>query len=198
MIVAVLFARSDSHYKKIADCDVWDADRDATRWPGGSPVVAHPPCRAWGQLRAMAKPREGEKELAIFAADQVRRNGGVLEHPKNSTLWPAISAPPPGTHDRFGGWILPISQSWWGHRAEKATTLYIVGCEPVDVPSIPLALEKAPCICGSSGRRKDGSRTKKGDPNWRPEITKAEREHTPPRLAAWLVALAAKCHGPAP
>ena len=29
-----------------------------------------------------------------------------------------------------------------------------------------------------------------------PHITKAEREHTPPQLAAWLVELAAKCKPP--
>lgn len=33
-------------------------------------------------------------------------------------------------------------------------------------------------------------RLKKGMPGWRPECTKAEREHTPPLLAAWLVELA--------
>lgn len=43
--VAVLFARQDSHYKSIAGVDVWDIDRDARKWPGGMPVVAHPPCR---------------------------------------------------------------------------------------------------------------------------------------------------------
>jgi len=30
--------------------------------------------------------------------------------------------------------------------------------------------------------------------DYRPHITKAEREHTPPALAAWLIALAAKCN----
>jgi hypothetical protein len=29
--------------------------------------------------------------------------------------------------------------------------------------------------------------------DYRPHITKAEREHTPPELAQWLVELAAKC-----
>ena len=39
----------------------------------------------------------------------------------------------------------------------------------------------------------DGSRLKKGMRGWRPEVTTAEREHTPPELAAWLVQLAERC-----
>jgi hypothetical protein len=46
--VAVLFARADSIYKTLAGCDVWDEARDALKWPGGAPIIAHPPCRAWG------------------------------------------------------------------------------------------------------------------------------------------------------
>jgi len=191
--VAVLFARKDSIYKSIPGVDVWDAVRDATLWPGGCPVVAHPPCRAWGQLRALAKPRPGEKQLAIYAVEQVRIFGGVLEHPKNSTLWPMAGLPRPGARDEFGGWTLPIYQRWWGHRAEKPTLLYIVGCAPSDVPRIPLVLGDAHYVCGSSGRRRDGSRLHKGDVAWRPEISKAEREHTPLPLALWLVELARLC-----
>lgn len=191
--VAALFCRRDSNYKELDSVDVWDAERDARRWPGGCPVIAHPPCRAWGQLRKLANPEPGEKELALFAVSQVRKFGGVLEHPKNSTLWPAAGLPEPGRRDAFGGWTLPINQNWWGHRAEKPTRLYIVGCEPNEIPELPLALGEASHICGSSGRRRDGSRLHKGDLGWRPEITKAEREHTPPLLAEWLVNLARRC-----
>jgi hypothetical protein len=192
--VAILFARTDSIYKTIPGCDVYDFERDALTWPSGAPVVAHPPCRAWGQLRHMANPRPGEKELALWAVKQVRRWGGVLEHPKNSTLWPAAGLPAPGCRDEFGGWTLPIHQYWWGHRAEKATLLYIVGCEPADIPNIPLALGDAPCVCGTAGRARNGERRlRKGVPGWRPEISKAEREHTPPDLARWLVELARRC-----
>ena len=74
--VAVLFARSDSIYKALPGCDVYDIERDARRWPGGAPVVAHPPCRAWGRLRAFAKPRHDEKDLARWAVAQVR-NGAA-------------------------------------------------------------------------------------------------------------------------
>ncbi|MDR2451848.1 MAG: hypothetical protein LBE85_08815 [Candidatus Accumulibacter sp.] len=88
------------------------------------------------------------------------------------------------------GWTLPISQRWFGHRAEKATWLYIVGIKPNRIPRLPIVLGEATHICGASGRRHDGHRLHRGDPGWRPEITKAERELTPPALAAWLVALA--------
>lgn len=191
--VAVLFARADSFYKTIPECDVWDAERDARRWQGGAPVVAHPPCRAWGGLRALANPRHDEKALAPWAVQQVRRFGGVLEHPKRSQLWPHCGLPATGERDEFGGWTLPIFQSWWGHRAEKATLLYIVGCEPANVPAMPLVLGDATHVIGAGGRRRDGGRLHKGDAGWRPEVTKAEREHTPPALAKWLVELAQRC-----
>ena len=80
MKIAILFARSDSIYHQL-DADVWDEDRDARQFPGGVQVVAHPPCRAWGRLRRFAKPAPHEKDLARFAVAQVRRWGGVLEHP---------------------------------------------------------------------------------------------------------------------
>lgn len=182
MTVAVLFARADSCYKALPGCDVWDADRDARRWPGGCPVVAHPPCRAWGRLRHFAKPRPDEKALALWAVEQVRKFGGVLEHPASSTLWPAAELPAPGNRDQWGGWTLPIHQHWWGHRAEKATLLYIVGCEPANVPPLPYRMDEPTHVVQS--RKRTGSR---------PHIAKAEREHTPPELAKWLVELAEKC-----
>jgi len=95
MRVAVLFARADSNYKLIPGCDVWDRERDARNWPGGAPVIAHPPCRAWGRLRQFAKPRDGEKELAPLAVAHVRHWGGVLEHPASSSLWAHCALPRP-------------------------------------------------------------------------------------------------------
>ena len=181
--VAVLFARTDSIYKQLPGCDVWDIERDARKWPGGCPVVAHPPCRAWGRLRHFSKPRHDEKELALFAVDKVRLFGGVLEHPTASTLWAAANLPRPGCgRDEFGGWSIQVPQFWWGHRAMKSTWLYIVGIEPRDIPAIPLVLGEAPCTVGLfSGR--DRARCRK-------EISKAEREATPPDFAAWLCRVA--------
>lgn len=185
--VAVLFARADSIYKTLPGCDVYDIKRDARTWPGGCPVVAHPPCRAWGQLSHMAKPRHDEKDLARWAVARVREWGGVLEHPKKSKLWPDQGLPEPGRRDAWGGWTLPIFQQWWGHRAEKATLLYIVGIEPAGLPEIPLQLGEASHVISSSRR------WYRGHDNLRPWVTDAEREHTPPELALWLVELATRC-----
>jgi hypothetical protein len=108
----------------------------------------------------------------------------VLEHPAKSKLWPNY-LPEPGKTDYYGGWTLPIWQYWFGHRARKATRLYIVGVRPADVPPMPMVLGDAEFVVGTSGRRKDGSRKKS-----RPEISKSEREHTPLEFARWLVQLA--------
>lgn len=187
-MVAVLFARADSCYKTLPRVDVFDIERDARKWHGGAPVVAHPPCRAWGRLRHMARPRPDEKDLARWAVKQVRQFGGVLEHPNASTLWADQGLPAPGARDEFGGFTYPVLQKWWGHRAAKSTLLYVVGCEPRDLPTIPYDIAEATHVVGTSGRRKDGTR-KKGSK----EITKAEREHTPLEFAKWLVEVARRC-----
>lgn len=193
-MISVLFARRDSIYKTL-DCDVWDADRDALRWPGGNPIVAHPPCRAWGQLRHFANPLPGEKELALWAVDQVRKWGGVLEHPERSHLWPEKNLPKPGATDQYGGFTLIVDQYWWGHRARKRTRLYVCGCKINDCPDIPLVLGKAPGMCGTPGRRLDpvtGNRYTA--PTNMVEITKREKEATPVDFAEWLLEVANRCH----
>lgn len=180
--VAVLYARADSIYKLLQGTDVYDIERDARTYDGPWPVVAHPPCRAWGRLRAFASPRPDERNLARLAVALVREFGGVLEHPASSTLWPAQRLPEPGQRDQYGGWTLVVDQDWWGHRAEKRTRLYVVGCEPQDVPPLPMRLEEPTHVVQSSKRH-----------DCRPHITKAEREHTPMEFAIWLCELARRC-----
>lgn len=68
--IAVLFARKDSAYKQSSLFDVYDIDRDARTYCDSYPVLAHPPCRAWGMLSHMANPRPNEKQLAFFALAQ--------------------------------------------------------------------------------------------------------------------------------
>jgi hypothetical protein len=182
--VSVLFARSDSIYKTLG-CDVWDEERNALNFKGGSPVVAHPPCRLWSQMRQFSTAPESEKYLAIWAVEQVRKNGGVLEHPASSGLWKAANLPEPGKRDSFGGFTLVISQWWFGHKADKLTRLYICGVEPKNLPPIPFRLGEPEFTCSQSRNRL----TKR---NRKPEITKAERQHTPLNLALWLIETALK------
>jgi hypothetical protein len=180
--VAALFVRADSVYKTIPGVDAWDIERDARKWTGGSPVIVHPPCRTWGRLRQFAKPREDEKALGPWAVEQVRKYGGVLEHPRESTLFAHCGMPRPGQFpDEFGGYTIDIDQFHFGHRAEKGTWLYIVGCEPDELPPIPVRQGK-PTHC---------VRPTKSYPRL-PSITKPEREHTPEGLASWLVYVAAR------
>ena len=170
MSAAVLFACQKSSYYQIPGLDIYDIERDARTFDGGFPVIAHPPCRAWGRLRQFAKPRPGEKELGLFAAVMVRRWGGVLEHPAYSSLWAAAGLPRPGQgFDSAGGWSLSVNQFWWGHRAEKETWLYIRGVRPDGIPPIPLCFDLVPTTVERMDRR--------------------EREKTPLDFCRWLVDL---------
>ncbi len=74
--IAALFCREDSIYKQIHGVDVWDQGRDAMKWPGGCPVIAHPPCRLWATLRKWSKADPSEKKLGLWAVEQVRNWGG--------------------------------------------------------------------------------------------------------------------------
>jgi hypothetical protein len=203
--VAVLFAREDSIYKTFPGVDVWDKPRDARTWPGGCPVVAHPPCRSWGMLKAFAKPEPGEKDLALAAVRWVQQWGGVLEHPFTSGLFAACNLPRPGEQpDKFGGFTIDLPQWIFGHRAEKMTRLYVCGCAPSELPKFEERSGIATHTVINAWPKRNGIPThlvtnrasdgvRKGDPNWKPELRKAEREHTPPALAAWLLEVARRC-----
>lgn len=185
MSVSVLFARQDSIYKTL-NVDVWDIDRDARNYSGLGPVICHPPCRAWGQLAHMAKPRPDEKELAIYSINKIRQVGGVLEHPRASKLWPTMNLPKPGEIDLYGGFSILINQSWFGHLAEKSTLLYICGLSKNDLPQIPIKFDAITHTVSSKIKKKSGRRIKK-------ELSKKQREETPIDLAKWLIEVASKC-----
>jgi hypothetical protein len=186
--LVVLFVRADSIYKTLPGVECYDEARDARTWPGGCPVVAHPPCRTWGCLKAFAtKAPPHEHALGPWAVEQVRRWGGVLEHPKGSTLFRECGCPVPfGLPDQWGGQTIEVDQWAWGHKARKATLLYIVG-----LPTNAAWLETPKrdgrpthCVGRPGGPRKPGQI---------PCCTHEDRERTPPAFAAWLVELARRC-----
>jgi len=190
MSVAVLFARRDSVYKTLADVEVYDEDRDARSYAGPFPVVAHPPCRAWGRLAHMAKPKLHERDLARFSIEIVRQWGGVLEHPAFSKLWTDQTLPKGRQRDAFGGFTVDVDQRWWGHPATKRSWFYIVGVEPRAV-EIPLDFTPATHVISTDTRNKRKRLAAGlGTP---PTINHGARERTPAALAAWLVELASRC-----
>jgi hypothetical protein len=166
--VAALFVRADSHYKGMPDVDCYDEARDALTWPGGCPVVAHPPCRCWSRLSGFVKDAPlYERSLGLWAVAMARRFGGVVEHPKDSRLWREVGCLSPGVRDEAGGVLVTLNQGDFGHEAPKATALYIVGAA---VPELPFMLGEA------RGRVE--------------RLCRAKRERTPGPFAALLVHLA--------
>lgn len=153
MTVAALYVETDGCYFELPDVEPWDAARDARRYAGPWPVVAHPPCQRWGRFwhGSTRKPHQFclGMDGGCFAAAlmAVRNFGGVLEHPAQSGAWRAfaLSTPPKAggwvKADFWGGWTCHVEQGHYGHVARKATWLYAAR---VDLPDLKW---------GSSGQR---------------------------------------------
>ena len=188
-MTTVLCVLPDSVYKSL-DCDTYDQARNAWTFNGPGPVVAHPPCRTWGRLRHFAHPNETEHALAVHCLNLVRQFGGVLEHPAGSSLWQTCHLPRPGKIKNPMAYSICVDQFVWGHRAQKATWLYIVGCPPRRLPPIPFTLRTAQCVIATSRSNRAGS------PGHRPEVSKHERSATPLPFANWLLAVAARADHP--
>ncbi|WP_186084833.1 hypothetical protein [Burkholderia gladioli] len=191
--VAVLFAKKNSIYHQIEGCDVWDAERDARNWRGGSVVVAHPPCSRWCRLAGLVEARWGHKRgddggLFAFALDQVRTWGGVLEHPAYSDAWLAFDLPPPAKigwqRGICGGWSAHVEQGRYGHVAKKSTWLYAFGIE--EPPTLRWGVN--PDGQSSALVSWCGNHTKSFDQ--RPRVGKDAASATPIEFAHLLVELA--------
>jgi hypothetical protein len=139
--VAALFVETDGAYFGQPGVEPWDESRDARRYRGPHPVVAHPPCQRWGRYwhGAPNKPHQyrlGEDDGCFAAAlTAVRNYGGVIEHPAHSRAWSFFGlAIPPSRGgwvkaDGHGGWTCHVEQGHYGHISRKATWLYAVGTE---------------------------------------------------------------------
>lgn len=126
--IAALFVATRGCYMQLPNVDAWDVPRDARKYEGPYPVVAHPPCDRFGRW---AGPKVGEDGGCFASAlESVRTFGGVIEHPEGSHAWRIyhLVTPP-----RSGGWISAgdgigftccVEQGHYGHRARKATWLY--------------------------------------------------------------------------
>ncbi len=161
-MIAALFVASNGHYFNLPGIDPWDESRDARKYKGPHPVIAHPPCARWGRYYA-GQPgnpqfKRGDDDGCFKSALlSVRRFGGVLEHPMDSSAWSwhGLKAPP-----RSGGWIQADTFGWtccveqghYGHRARKPSWLYLVAPSVPDLiwgPSTP-----APSVNSTPGNRR--------------------------------------------
>lgn len=140
-MIAALYIETDGIYCGLDDVDPWDIERDARKYVGPHPVVAHPPCERWGRYwnggpSSKVKRKLGDDAGCFEAAlDAVRKHGGVLEHPEGSLAFPAFGLHRP---PKSGGWVQTggreyvccVEQGHYGHLARKATWLLYVGSTP--------------------------------------------------------------------
>ena len=201
-MIAALFVERGGAYYGIEDVDPWDVTRDARRYSGPHPVVAHPPCQLWVNLAAVNWKRY-QRELPAWypggydggcfasALSLVRRYGGVLEHPADSHAWSAHRLRRPGASGWSLAWdlwdfasgkssgryevVCEVWQSAYGHKARKRTWLFYAGdVRPYDL----------------NWRREPGAHQVGWFDRNKPTLGKKEASATPPAFRDALLDLA--------
>jgi len=200
MIVAALYVDARrGPYAALPDVEIWDEARDATRYDGPHPVVAHPFCGPWGRLRGQCRLQDPTH--AWLGLMQVLEHGGVLEHPAGSLLWTREGRglvlgrnghlpdlPLPGEAPRpLGGrlvFTVEVDQCDWGHQARKRTWLLVCGlADPAQLPPVPPPGEPTRTV-------QSRLHAYSGRADRLPEMSKTRRHLTPPDFAEWLVEVA--------
>lgn len=207
MTVAALYVATGGVYFNLPNVDPWDETRDARRYAGPHPVVAHPPCERWGRYWGGGPMLHGTTRQKVMGDDggcfkaalaSVRRWGGVLEHPEASHAWAAHAlARPPSTGgwvraDGIGGMTCQVEQGHYGHAARKKTWLYACG-------SLRALPEMRWGTSGSRGRMEPGfhSREERERASTERRLVKRlstnERIDTPHAFRDLLLGVAARC-----
>lgn len=146
MTVQALFVDPAGIYPELLGMEnCWDAARDARKYGGPDPVVAHPPCQLWVNFAAVNWKRYGKDRPAWYpegsdggmfesALSSVRRWGGVLEHPGSSHAWEHFDLEKPDPEFRgwthcevWDYWVAEVWQSAYGNPAAKRTWLVYCG-----------------------------------------------------------------------
>ena len=135
--VAALYVEPAGCYIGLPGVEPWDEARDARKYAGPWPVVAHPPCQRWGRFwhGSTRKPHQyklGDDGGCFEAAlRSVLYWGGVLEHPAHSKAWDAFGLRKPEAGKGWqrvwlpsgGYWVCYVEQGHYGHTSRKPTWL---------------------------------------------------------------------------
>ena len=144
-MINALFVSTEGVYFNLANIDPWDINRDAKLCNNRNVAICHPPCDRWGRYWGggpSAKVRRilgDDGQCFAFSLWYVRSFGGVIEHPEASHAWPfyGLNKPPKSggwiEADNYGGLTCCVEQGHYGHKARKATWLYINGIPPIDL-----------------------------------------------------------------
>jgi hypothetical protein len=196
-VIAALYVQTGGAYCGLEGVDPWDEARDARTYAGPYPVVAHPPCAAWGRFAYRTAGGPGEDSGCFEAAlASVRQWGGVLEHPKESAAWERFGLLRPWmvgwcrSRVRPNEWTCGVHQRNYGHRALKATWLLYVG----EVPPPPLdwSMPEEPEAFVTNSAR---TRRERAEGVCTPIMSKRERSATPPAFRDLLIGLARDARG---
>lgn len=140
--VAALFVDSAGCYSNMPHVDLWDEQRDARKYPGPCPIVAHPDCKRWGRFWHGSTRRPHQFKLGDddgcfeSALCSLGRWGGVLEHPEHSKAWERfhLPKPPPEGWLAYGPWwVCRVEQGFYGHLSRKPSWLLVapgIGVRP--------------------------------------------------------------------
>ena len=199
--VAALFVATDGCYFGLPDVDPWDVTRDARKYAGPHPVVAHPPCERWGRYWGGGPMLHGTPRQKVLGDDggcfasalaSVRLWRGVLEHPEASHAFAAHGLRAPAwrrgwvSAGDMQGWVCCVAQGNYGHRARKLTWLYAVAPELPELdwstPKMQIKLED------SFHSREELARLRKTGICQR--LSHRQREATPPAFRDMLLDLA--------
>lgn len=143
-ILAALYVAKAGTYYRDPDFDPYDESRDARRYHGNMPVVAHPPCQRWGHY-AQGSTRKPFQYLIgadggcfAHALDTLQRVGGVIEHPAYSLAWQYFGLQRPQKTgwtepDRHGFRSCYVEQGHYGHFSRKPTWLLYKGPPPFEL-----------------------------------------------------------------
>lgn len=146
--IAALFVDPAGVYSGLAGVECWGEERDACRYAGPWPVVAHPPCQRWGRFwhGSTRKPHQFQlgDDGGCFesALTSLQRWGGILEHPADSKAWAhfALTAPKRGEGWVFAGYpgwfTCYVEQGNYGHFARKPTWLLTSGVLRLALPAL--------------------------------------------------------------